>query len=137
MLRLVVWLVAIMFLAPAVAITAPDPEPSAPSQSLPTELPLSPEMITKMMNLWRQMGPDSPLNGPLLKGLTDILQSGGLTPEGQKKLAALGKQLEQMARDNFSPQNPKNQQRYQDLVNELQGLVEGWKHARRAGKDSQ
>jgi hypothetical protein len=104
---------------------------------LPTELPLSPEMITKMMNLWRQMGPDSPLNAPLFKGLSDILQSGGLTPEGQKKLAALGKQLEQLAGETFSPQNPKNQQCYQDLVNDLQGLVEGWKNARRAGKDSQ
>jgi hypothetical protein len=42
---------------------------SPPPLDLPEMSPTGPEMIMKMTDLWRKLGPDSPLNAPMLQGL--------------------------------------------------------------------
>jgi hypothetical protein len=136
--RLIAALLMIACLLAPVTVAAQEPgQTSPPPSNLPELKPPSPEMLMKMLELWRQMGPEFPLNWPMLQGLEEFMQSGRLTSEDRQKWEDLSKQMEQWAAENFSPANPKNQPQYQDLINQLQGLVKGWGNADKIGKDRQ
>ncbi len=110
---------------------------SPPPLNLPDLGPPTPEMRREMMELWRKMGPESPLNAPMLQGLEEMVKAGRLTPAARQKLADLGRQMEQLATENVSPANPKNQLHYQDLINQMQRLVKGVENADKTGTGSQ
>jgi hypothetical protein len=130
-------LVIVCLWPPMVGVAQEAGRSSPPPLNLPDLGPPTPEMLRGMMELWRKMGPESPLNAPMLQGLEEVVKAGRLTPEARQKLADLGRQMEQLATENFSPANPKNQQHYQDLINRMQRLVKGVENTDKTGKSSQ
>ena len=78
-------LLLVVILVAPLAVAAQEPgQTSPPPTSLPELTPPSPEMFRHMLGLWRRLGPESTLTAPMLQGLEEFLQSGRLTPEGQK-----------------------------------------------------
>jgi hypothetical protein len=132
------WIAALLWItlmvAPLAAAAQEPGQTSPPPPNLPEFSPPSPEMLQQMLDLWRRLGPESPLNAGMFQGLEELLQSGRLTPEGQKKLRDLAGHMERLTQENFSPANPENQRQYQDLINHLKGLVKNLAEADQTGK---
>jgi hypothetical protein len=129
-------LVIVCLWPPPVGVPQDAGQSSPPPLNLPDLGPPTPEMLREMIDLWRKMGTESPLNAPMLQGLEEMVKAGRLTPEARRKLADLGRQIEQLATGNLSPSNPKNQQHYQDLINQMQRLVQGMENTDKAGTGS-
>ena len=129
-------LVIVCLWPPFVGLAQEAGRSSPPPLNLPDLGPLTPELLRDMMELCRKMGPESLLNAPMLQGLEEVAKAGRLTPEARQKLADLGRQMEQLATENFSPADPQNQQHYQDLINRMQRLVKGLDIADKTGTGS-
>ncbi|MGA9753918.1 MAG: hypothetical protein WBV23_02110 [Desulfobaccales bacterium] len=130
-------LVIVCLWPPLVGLAQEADRSSPPPLNLPDLGPPTPEMLREMMELWRKMGPEFPLNAPMLQGLEELAKAGRLTPEARQKLADLGRRMERLATENFSPADPQNQQHYQDLINQMQRLIQGVENADKTGTGCQ
>jgi hypothetical protein len=107
---------------------------AAPPKQLPEIKPPDPEMFKSLLDLLQKAGPGSPLMTPLLKAMEEFLQKGAPGPQDRQKWEELSQQMEKLAREHFSPENPQNRQQYLDLIEKLKGSVKGLEDPGPAGK---